>query len=151
MGIIRVYSGIRAVTLTASFFLIFGCNEDLKWVKKIEGGDFSIVEKGRALYPIRKIESPSDYDDLIKKIRWTIEDKPGTSEKIAQHFFPEIPNGLDFQYDFSSLDEKNEKVILRYFARIPNPEVFSGVAIQFVMDLERREVVKIYVIQVPLE
>ena len=146
-----MHSGIRAVALTASFFLIFGCNEDLKWVKKIEGGDFSIVEKGRALYPIRKIESHSGYDDLIENIRGTVEDKPELFKKIAQHFFPEIPNGLDFQYDFSSLDEKNEKVILRYFAKFPNPEVFSGVAIQFIMDLEEREVIKIYVIQVPLE
>lgn len=72
-------------------------------------------------------------------------------EKIISHFFPETSTNLTIQYDFSSLDETEGKLILRYFARIPEPKVFAGIAMQFVVDLKTEEVLKIYTVLLPLE
>ncbi|MCH7761792.1 hypothetical protein IIA15_10415 [candidate division TA06 bacterium] len=144
-------TSLRAVFITASFFILLSCSGNEKWVEKIEEGDFSFVTKGRAPYASRKIESPSDYDNLISNIRGDIEGNPEMMEKIMAYFSVDIPENLTFQYDFSSLDEKREKVILRYFAVLPDSEIFAGVALQFVVDVKAHKVLKIYTIQVLFE
>ena len=142
----------KRVTLSvALIFILFGCAAEVRWAEKIKEGDYSVVKRGRVPYASRKIESPSEYDDLIREIRDTIAKNPGVIQKITTHFFSEIPKNLTFQYRFSLLDKEKEKVILRYFAKIPESEVFAGVAFQFVVDVKTKEVLNIYTIRVPFE
>jgi len=142
---------LKAVFVTASFFTCLGCSGNAKWVERLEGEDFSLVEKGRVPYATRKIDSPSEFDDLINKTRRAVEENPKVMEKIARTFYTDIPEDLVFQYDFSSLDNQKERVVLRYFAKYSEPQVFSGIVLQFVVDIKTKEVSGIYILQIPLE
>jgi ferredoxin-NADP reductase len=48
-------------------------------------------------------------------------------------------------------DSANSRVILRYFARDPDPVIFAGWQVQLVYALPRMRLVRAYVEQVPLE
>jgi hypothetical protein len=141
----------EAVIITASFFTIIGCTGDAKWMKQIEEGDFSIVKRGRVHQAGRKINSPSNYDKIIQETRKIIEGKAEVMNLIQEKYFPDIQGNLNFQYDFSSLDGKNERIILRYIGKLPKPQIYYGVSIQFGVDLNSKEVVLIYTTLVPLE
>ena len=142
---------LEAVFISASIFTLLGCSGSMKWVERIEREDFSDVVRGRVPYATRKVDSPSEYDGLIQEIMGKIEENAEALKKIASHFFPEMSKNLDFQFDFSSLDEKKEKLILRFFAKMPDSKVYAGIALQFVVDVKREEVSKIYAVILPLE
>jgi hypothetical protein len=145
------YKTFEAVILTASFFTVIGCTGEVKWVEKIEEGDFSIIKRGRYHQAGSKINSPSEYDKIIQETREVIEEYEGFMGIIKDKFFPDIQGKLKFQYDFSSLGGNKEKVILRYIGKIPKPQIYYGVSIQFGVDLRSKEVVIIYTTLIPLE
>lgn len=146
---------MRRLWLPLLMTVVFSCaGTRTGWIGKLERGDYSAIEVGRYPHWVDILRPPTEYDETIEELRGSIERDPRLMNRVAEHFFPEgegdIPN-LRFRFKFIGTDEKNRRLILRYFALIPDPFVFAGYQCQFVFELPSERFDKVYVDQIPLE
>ena len=121
------------------------------WAESIQKGDYEIISLGTYSYTTSQIRyEPEEFMELRNKIENSYELLP----QIVRHFYPEEHYEFNFRYKFGATDffgatnSFGNKIILRYFARVPESE-FAGYSIQFVfIDKEVRE---IYMSKTPLE
>jgi len=93
--------------------------------------------------------SPSGYDSLVTHLRSTIESDTDSLVRIASRFYSLEP-GLEFSFSYAATID-NHYLLLRYFGSIPNPQIFAGYSLQFIFDIDRQRLIKIFVERVPLE
>ncbi len=125
-------------------------DKNYDWVESIQKGDYEIISLGTYPYTTSQIRyEPEEFVELRNKIENSYELLP----QIVRHFYPEdvwayYNTPIHFKYKFGATDSFGNKIILRFFARVPEGE-FAGYSIQFVfIDKEVRE---IYLFKTPLE
>ena len=85
-----------------------------------------------------------------ERLRPDIESHESLIRQIARSRF-DIRPPLEFMFMYVGHDSANSRLIMRYFARDPEPVVFAGWQVQLVYALPRLRLVRAYVEQVPLE
>jgi len=58
---------------------------------------------------------------------------------------------LEFEFKYAALDSGRTRLILRYFARDPEPQLIAGWEVFLVYSLPRRRLISARVAEVPLE
>lgn len=131
-----------------SLLFIFCSRRDI-W-NQIRHNNFELVEKGTYGGTLIYMPHPGEYEKLVNQYRNEIEANVDLLPLITkQEFF--VKEDLVYQYKFTWLDQKNNFLILRYFAHIFKSPVYAGYQIQFVYDTYKNRLIKIYVSEVPLE
>jgi len=90
---------------------------------------------------------------LVRKTEWLrhdVESNESLIRQLARSRF-DIRPPLEFMFMYVGYDSLNSNVILRYFARDPDPVIYAGWQIQLVYALPALRLVRAYVEQVPLE
>lgn len=121
-----------------------GCVREAQWVESIRNGDYKIVKLGK--YPLARVEIKYDPNEFIK-LRKELEKESELFNKIVMHFYPEERHNLNFEYKYGATH--NGQTILRFFSRLPDPDLYAGYSIQFV--IEEGVVKEIYLFKTPLE
>jgi hypothetical protein len=121
-----------------------GCVREQQWVSSIKNDDYEMVKIGHYPHATTQIRYKSDeFADL----REEIEEFGSLFAEVVQHFYPDEANEMDFKYKYASIHD--ERIILRYFARVPESNMYAGYSLQFVTI---NDVVKeIYLFKTPLE
>jgi hypothetical protein len=102
--------------------------------------------QGSALY----VRDGGAFASLISDFRHRIE----TNDDVLPHIVHTVfstSEQLDFRYKFTAHDADTEYLVLRYFARIPEHDLFAGYQIQFVFEIPTEKLIRIYTAEVPLE
>jgi hypothetical protein len=116
----------------------------------IRSGDLTMVMKGT--YPgTPNLPDPAGrYETLANTLRSEIEKNQDLFPKITERYFP-LTNLLDYRFKYISIDESNECLVFRYFARLIGHPLYAGYQIQFVFDLKKGNLKQLYIAEVPLE
>ncbi len=85
-----------------------------------------------------------------ERLRRDVESHEYLVRQLARGRF-DIRPPLEFVFMYVGYDSLNSNVILRYFARNPDPVVYAGWQVQLVYALPPLRLVRAYVEQVPLE
>jgi hypothetical protein len=119
-------------------------------LQKIEGGDLSSVVQGRYVGTTRFLRDGAEYKETVDAIRADIEAYEDLLMVMTGKYFP-TDELMSYTFKFALVDDTQQELILRYFARLPDHLVFAGCQIQFVYDLKTRHITTIFVSEVPLE
>jgi hypothetical protein len=121
-----------------------GCVREPQWVSSIKNDDYEIVKVGHYPHATLQIRyGPDEFGDL----RGKIEESSGLFAEVVHHFYPDEANEMDFRYKYAAIH--NEQTVLRYFARVPESDMYAGYSLQFVIVNETVE--EIYLFKTPLE
>lgn len=130
-------------------FLIISCKKRNEF-QKIHDGDFSIVDKGTYRGTTIFLRDGGEYKDVVDTFRTEIEAHEDVLPSITRKFFFVLET-LIYKFKFVTLDKEKNCFILRYFARTMNHPVYAGYQIQFVFDVDTKNLIQIYTSKVPLE
>lgn len=119
-------------------------------MQRIDDGDLSSVYQGRYRGTTRFLRDGAEYKDIVDVIRAEIEAHEDLLLIMTEKYFP-IDELMAYKFKFVLVDETQGELILRYFARLPDHPVFAGCQLQFVYDLDSRQLTKIFTSEVPLE
>ncbi len=103
-------------------------------------------------YPDYLVMLPGDHQ-LVRKterLRHDIESNESLIRQLARSRF-DIRPPLEFMFMYVGYDSLNANVVLRYFARNPDPVIYAGWQLQLVYALPTLRLVRAYIEQVPLE
>ncbi|MEO0106500.1 MAG: hypothetical protein ABIL70_00410 [candidate division WOR-3 bacterium] len=135
------------------FFILLtttiSCHQRDIW-SKIREGNYEIIRKGSYRGKLKYLAQPGEHEATILRFRADIEKNIALFPEITKKFFV-ITDELKYQYKFTWLDEEKNYLILRYFARIYNHPVYAGYQIQFVIDKKEKQIIQIFITEVPLE
>jgi len=138
-----------------SMTLVLGClGSKSDWVERLERNGYSSVEVGRYPHRTEIVRPPYQDDKMLKELRTAVERDPAVMNRMAATLFPEgegDPLNLRFAFRSVGIDREEERLVLRYFAPIPDPFIFAGYQIQFVFALPSGDFQKAYVAQLPLD
>lgn len=143
------YQILNAKILVSSFILLISCSQTDIW-HKIRQGNFELVEKGDYRGRLIYMSHPGKYEKLVERYRREIEKNSDLLPLITRQLFA-VKEELIYRYKFTWFDETNKMLVLRYFAHIFNDPVYAGYQILFVYDTKTNRLVKIFVLNVPLE
>lgn len=103
-------------------------------------------------YPDYLVMLPNDHPlaRRSERLRQDIEGHEYLIRQLARSRF-DIRPPLEFMFMYVGYDSLNSNVVLRYFARNPEPIVYAGWQVQLVYALPALRLVRAYVEQVPLE
>jgi|GEM_PF-866316 len=125
------------------------CSHTDVWYQ-MRRNNFELVEKGSYRGTLKYMPHPGQYEKLVNRYRQEIEKNLDLLPLITkQHFL--VNEDLIYQYKFTWFDEKNNFLVLRYFAHIFNHPIYAGYQILFVYDTHKNIIIKICVSEVPLE
>ena len=119
-------------------------------LQKIDEGDLSGVYQGRYQGTTRFLRDGAEYKKTVDMIRREIEAHEDLLMVMTQKYFP-VDDLMPYTFKFAMVDETQRELILRYFARLPDHPIFAGCQLQFVYDLDTRQLTKIFTSEVPLE
>jgi hypothetical protein len=128
-------------------FLTMACASPRDPFAQLEAGDYSIVEEGRYPFTTKTLREP----DTLEQFHQRIEANLSLLEEMAHSLFPDETHRLFFKYKFTSVDVARDRLIVRYFAQIPYPEIFAGYQCQFVFNLETGVLEEVFLSKIPLE
>lgn len=126
-----------------------GCSRK-STLQRIDEGDLSSVVQGRYTGTTRFLRDGAEYKETVDAIRAEIEAHEDLLMFMTEKYFP-IDELMSYSFKFALVDETKKKLILRYFARLPDHPVFAGCQLQFIYDLDTRQIAKIFTSEVPLE
>ena len=136
-------------------FLSAACAVSKDPFVQLEAGDYSIVEVGRYPYTTRTVRDLTKLEEPVgtslKELREKIDARLPLLAEMADSLFPDETHRLFFKYKFTSIDEERDRLIVRYFAPIPYPEIFAGYQCQFVLNLESGTLEQVFLTKIPLE
>ncbi|UCC11251.1 MAG: hypothetical protein JSW02_07805 [candidate division WOR-3 bacterium] len=119
-------------------------------LQKIDEGDLSSVYQGRYTGTTRFLRDGAEYKETVDMIRREIEAHEDLLMVMTGKYFP-VDRLRTYKFKFAMVDETQGELILRYFARLPDHPVFAGCQLQFVYDLDAKQLTKIFTSEVPLE
>jgi len=107
-------------------------------------------------YPLKSIMlySPSDYDEQIVAQRKRIEKNLQVMNELSVRLYPEETSKaslVDFEYRGSSVNKGSDELILWYMSPIIRPRINAGYRAQWVYNLKKGYLGKVYLSVVPLE
>jgi hypothetical protein len=118
--------------------------------RDIRSGDYSLVEKGSYRGTTEYIGSGDSLARTIARYRGGIEKDPDLLPKITRYCY-RVPDILVFRYKMALLDRSAHALVLRYFAPIYDDHLIAGYQVFLVFDLDRDELIRACVSEVPLE
>ncbi len=130
-------------------FLAIVCKEE-EALQKIKEGNFDMVNKGTYHGTAIYLRQGGEYKDLVDTFRNEIEKNRDVLPMITKKFFS-VSETLIYKFKFVAFDESTNYLIVRYFARILDDPVYAGYQIQFVYNIETKNLVEIFTAEVPLE
>ena len=144
-----MYARITKVFVVSLLAIFIACPRK-NIFEKIINDDWSIVATGRYQGKTIFLPDGGDYKTLVDQIRAEISQHKEVLPMVTTHFFP-VYNNLTFKFMYGAFDEEKNYLILRYFARIYEHPVYAGFQIQFVYDVNKKNIVTIYTAEVPFE
>ncbi len=142
-------SGAILIIFLALIVISVCCSRPDIWYK-MRQGDFEIVEKGDYRGTLIYMPNPGEYEKFVSKYKKEIEKNIDLLPLMTRKLFI-VEEDLVYQYKFTWLDEQNKFLVLRYFAHIYKDPVYAGYQIQFVYDTKTNKLIKIFVLNIPLE
>ncbi len=119
-------------------------------LQRIDEGDLSSVYQGRYQGTTRFLRDGAEYKETVDKIRREIEAHEDLLKIMTEKYFP-VDELMAYKFKFAMVDETQGELVLRYFARLTDHPVFAGCQLQFVYDLNARQLSEILTSEVPLE
>jgi hypothetical protein len=119
-------------------------------LSRIHEGDLSIVHVGTYRGQLKFLGSGREYEKSTQSLRREIEKDGMVILDIISDRFHTIPHE-DFEFKYVALDEINDCLLLRYFARIVEHPIHAGYQIQFVFSRTSHKLLKVFTSEVPLE
>ncbi len=142
-------ASIRKIFILIFLFVMIVCSK-VDVFKKIRDGNFDIVAKGTYRGHAIFLRQAGEYEHLVNDLRSEIEKNRDVLPMITRKFFF-VPQELFYRFKLIMLDNKKNYLLLRYFARVTDHPIYAGYQIQFVFDLESKNLIAIYTAEVPLE
>jgi len=140
---------MRVLRLLCLALVLVACPNRSQVARLIQPGG-PPVEVGH--YPDYLVMLPGA-DPLARKaerLRPDIEGHESTLRRIVRDRI-ELKAPLEFRFMYAGHDSTHQRLIMRYFARDPNPSVFAGWQVQLVYALPSLRLVRAFVEAVPLE
>jgi len=133
---------------TAALFLL-AC-PPASQVARLAGPDGPPVEVGR--YPDYVVMLGGDHPlaRRAEKLRPDIEGHESILRQMVRDRI-ETKSPLEFRFMYVGYDSIHQRLIMRYFARHPDPSTIAGWQVQLIYALPRLRLVRAYVQEVPLE
>ncbi len=119
-------------------------------LQRIDDGDLSSVYQGQYTGTTRFLREGAEYKGTVDMIRAEIEAHEDLLMVMTEKYFP-VDELMAYKFKFAMVDDTQGELILRYFARWSDHPVFAGCQLQFIYDLDARQLVKIFASEVPLE
>jgi hypothetical protein len=119
-------------------------------LSRIRAGDFSIVYEDTYRGQLKFLGRGREYEGLVQTLRAEIEKDGKVSLDIISDRFHTIAHE-EYEFKFFALDEINDCLLLRYFARIVEHPIYAGYQIQFVFSRTSHKLLKVFTSEVPLE
>ena len=144
-----LFSAMWLFVLCAACLALSNCSRKTI-LQRIDDGDLSGVYQGRYQGTTRFLRDGSEYTETVDAIRAEIAAHEDLLMVMTEKYFP-VDELKPYTFKFAMVDDAQAELILRYFARLPDHQVFAGCQLQFVYDLATRQIVKIFTAEVPLE
>jgi hypothetical protein len=119
-------------------------------LSRIYAGDFSIVYEDTYRGQLKFLGRGRDYEGLAQTLRAEIEkDDMAILDMISDRFHTITHE--EYEFKFFALDEINDCLLLRYFARIVEHPIYAGYQIQFVFSRTAHKLLNVFTSEVSLE
>jgi hypothetical protein len=126
-----------------------GCSRK-SLLQRVDEGDLSSIYQGRYKGTTRFLRDGAEYKETVDALRREIDAHEDLLMVMTGKYFP-VDELMAYTFKFALIDEAQRELILRYFARLPDHPVFAGCQLQFVYDMDTRQIIKIFTSEVPLE
>ncbi len=126
-------------------FLLISCFKS-SLINRIKNNQIEVKNKK---YPFQTHDIKSeDLKKIVNNLKKELAAQSDIFDLIVKKFWSY--DGLNFGFRVAKLDNKRQRLILRYFSPL-SERLFAGIIIEFVYNIKDKKFVEIYIYKIPVE